>query len=165
MGFVISLNEASKIREKAQASGKKVVFTNGCFDVLHRGHVEYLSKACKLGDILIVGLNSDQSVKKLKGPNRSFFNESDRAYILSSLTFVDYVIIFEEESPIELIATLVPDTLVKGGDWPVDKIVGRDIVEKAGGKVVSIKTSVPDYSSSFFINRILSLADRTVDKA
>jgi len=116
-----------------------VVFTNGCFDLLHRGHIEYLKKAKKLGDILIVGLNSDSSVKKIKGEGRPIQGQADRAVILASLYFVDYVCIFNELTPLKLISKLIPDILAKGGDWKVKDIVGKDIVESHGGKVLSIK--------------------------
>ena len=116
----------------------KVVFTNGCFDILHVGHIQYLLEAKSLGDKLIVAVNSDESVRKLKGPERPVNHESDRALVLAALGCVDGVIIFNEETPAELIAALLPDILVKGGDWPVEKIVGSDFVIKNGGKVFSL---------------------------
>ena len=117
---------------------KKVVFTNGCFDLLHVGHVRYLQEARALGDLLIVGLNSDSSVSKLKGPDRPVQNQDDRKEILSALSCVDYVVIFYEETPIKLIENVKPDILVKGGDWAVDKIVGSQFVLGNGGQVKSL---------------------------
>jgi rfaE bifunctional protein nucleotidyltransferase chain/domain len=139
MGKIVKLQELIRLRKKARKDNKKVVFTNGCFDLLHRGHIEYLKKAKKLGDILIVGLNSDSSVKKIKGKGRPLQKQTDRASILSSLYFVDYVSIFSELTPLKLISKLIPDILVKGGDWKVKDIVGKDIVESHGGKVRNIK--------------------------
>jgi rfaE bifunctional protein nucleotidyltransferase chain/domain len=139
MGKIVKLQELIRLRKKARKDNKKVVFTNGCFDLLHRGHIEYLKKAKKLGDILIVGLNSDSSVRKIKGKGRPVQKQADRAMILTSLYFVDYVIIFGELTPLKLISALVPDILVKGGDWKVKDIVGKDIVESHGGKVLNIK--------------------------
>jgi D-beta-D-heptose 7-phosphate kinase/D-beta-D-heptose 1-phosphate adenosyltransferase len=139
MGKLVNLQELIQIREKAREQNKKVVFTNGCFDLLHRGHIEYLKKAKRLGDILIVGLNSDSSVKKIKGEGRPIQGQADRAVILASLYLVDYVCIFNELTPLKLISKLIPDILVKGGDWKVKDIVGKDIVESHGGKVLSIK--------------------------
>ncbi len=117
---------------------KKIVFTNGCFDILHRGHVSYLNEAKSLGDILIVGLNSDASVKRLKGETRPINAELDRKYVLENLRSVDFVQIFEEDTPYELIKSVQPDILVKGGDWTPDQIVGSDIVLNKGGKVLSL---------------------------
>ncbi len=134
----------------------KVVFTNGCFDIIHRGHVEYLNEAKSLGDFLVVGLNSDSSVRKLKGPERPVVHETDRAFVLSSLKSVDAVIIFEEETPYELIKFVKPDFLVKGGDWKKEDIVGSDIVEEYGGKVISLKF-VDSYSTTGLISKIKSL--------
>lgn len=117
----------------------KIVFTNGCFDLLHHGHIDYLSKASDLGDVLVIGVNSDSSVKKLnKGTNRPLQNENDRALILSSLQFVEALIIFEEDTPLELIKIIQPDVLVKGGDWKENEIVGADVVKAKGGTVVVI---------------------------
>ena len=121
-----------------QRSGKKVVFTNGCFDLLHVGHIRYLEEAKKCGDILVVGINTDASVKKLKGENRPIQKEDERAEILAALRAVDYTALFAEETPLELIKQVVPDVLVKGGDWPIAKIVGADFVLKNGGEVRSL---------------------------
>ncbi len=118
---------------------KTIVFTNGCFDILHRGHVEYLNEAKSLGDILFIGMNSDQSVKRLKGDSRPINNQDDRKYVLENLKCVDYVEIFDEDTPYELIKAVVPNILVKGGDWSVEQIVGSDIVLENGGTVQSLK--------------------------
>jgi rfaE bifunctional protein nucleotidyltransferase chain/domain len=138
MKKIVNINELKRIREIVKGEGKKVIFTNGCFDILHRGHVDYLEKAKKLGHILIVGLNSDESVKKIKGENRPIVPQDDRALVLSALGCVDYVCIFDQETPEELIKKLIPDVLVKGGDWEKENIVGRKIVEENGGKVLTI---------------------------
>ena len=130
-----------------------VVFTNGCFDILHRGHIEYLNQAKSLGKYLIIGLNSDTSVKKLKGEDRPVNNETDRAFVLGNLKCVDAVVIFGEDTPYDLIKCVKPDFLVKGGDWKEDQIVCSDIVKGYGGKVISLKF-VDSYSTSNIIERI-----------
>lgn len=119
-------------------AGGKIVFTNGCFDIIHAGHVQYLEQAKALGDNLIVGLNSDASVKRLKGETRPVNGQQNRAIVLAALSSVDYVIVFDEETPYELIKAIQPDVLVKGGDWTEDRIVGADIVQAKGGKVISL---------------------------
>lgn len=119
-----------RIVDKLKKSGKKIVFTNGCFDLIHAGHVKVFEKAKALGDVLIVGLNSDSSVKRLKGANRPLVNEKSRAYVISALRPVDYVTLFSEDTPAELIAMLKPDILVKGGDYKINEIVGRNDVKK-----------------------------------
>lgn len=124
--------------DKLKNEEKKIVFTNGCFDLLHRGHVEYLKEAKNLGDFLLIAINSDDSVRRLKGYSRPIFSESDRAEILSSLKSVDFVCLFEEDTPLEIISYLIPNILVKGGDYNLDNIVGRDVVENNGGKVITI---------------------------
>lgn len=123
---------------KYRSENKKIVFTNGCFDLLHIGHVTYLEEAKKLGDILIVGINTDSSVRKLKGPSRPIQSESDRCAILAALKSVDHTILFGEETPLQLIEKIEPDVLVKGGDWPIDKIVGSALVLARGGQVKSL---------------------------
>jgi len=120
------------------AQNKIIVFTNGCFDIIHAGHVQYLEQAKQLGEILIIGLNSDASVKRLKGSNRPINNELDRAVVMAALAAVDYVIVFTEDTPYELVKLIQPDVLVKGGDWAVDNIVGADIVFAKSGKVLSL---------------------------
>lgn len=118
---------------------RKIVFTNGCFDLLHVGHIRYLKEARHLGDVLVVGINSDSSVRKIKGPSRPIQNEADRAEILAALSCVDFVIIFEEENPINLIHKVKPDILVKGGDWKPEQILGSDFVMSYGGQVKSLQ--------------------------
>jgi len=140
-------------RERLRREGKRLVFTNGCFDLLHPGHVRYLSQARAMGDALVVALNGDRSVRKLKGEGRPILNEQERAEVVSALEAVDYVTIFEEETPRELIAALLPDVLVKGGDWPIDQIIGREEVEASGGRVVSLPY-VERLSTSEIIERV-----------
>jgi len=134
------------------------VFTNGCFDLLHPGHIQSLEQARALGDALVVGLNSDKSVRELKGPGRPVFPELERAEILAALECVDAVVIFDELTPRSVIAALLPDVLVKGGDWPSNQIVGREEVEAAGGRVVSIPV-VPGYSTTAILEKIRQGAD------
>ncbi|MGB9642785.1 MAG: D-glycero-beta-D-manno-heptose 1-phosphate adenylyltransferase [Candidatus Ratteibacteria bacterium] len=133
-----SLKELQKIVENLKIQKKKIVFTNGCFDILHAGHLHLLEKAKKKGDILIVGLNSDESVRKLKGNNRPIIPEKDRAYLLSGLSCVDYCVIFNEETPAHVIKAIRPDVLVKGADYKHGEIVGEDIVRAHKGKVLRI---------------------------
>lgn len=137
-------------------SGKKVVFTNGCFDILHVGHVKYLQEAKAQGDILVVGINADASVRKLKGEQRPIQNEVDRGEVLSALACVDYVAIFEEDTPENLIKLIKPDVLVKGGDWKVEQIVGSDFVMSYGGKVKSLQF-VQGKSTTNIVSKILKL--------
>jgi len=132
------------------------VFTNGCFDLLHLGHLQYLQEAKKLGDVLIVGINSDTSVKKIKGPSRPINDQSTRATMLASLKMVDHVIIFNEETPLNLIKAIMPDVLVKGGDWSIEKIIGADIVMNNGGTVKSL-TFKEGYSTTSIIEKIKNL--------
>jgi len=143
----------SLIRQ-ARENHKRIVFTNGCFDLMHVGHTRYLQAAKGLGDLLIVGVNSDKSVKALdKAPDRPIVPEAQRAEVLASLGCVDYVVIFDEPDPLDLITSLQPDVLVKGGDWAFDRIVGRDVVERRGGTVKTIPL-VPDMSTTSLIERI-----------
>jgi rfaE bifunctional protein nucleotidyltransferase chain/domain len=132
---------------------KKIVFTNGCFDILHRGHVTYLAEARKLGDLLVLGLNSDASVKRLKGPERPINNEEDRKYVMSQLKSIDFVEIFDQDTPLELIEKISPKVLVKGGDWKIEQIVGGKEVIKNGGNVYSLKF-VDGYSTTSIIHKI-----------
>jgi D-beta-D-heptose 7-phosphate kinase/D-beta-D-heptose 1-phosphate adenosyltransferase len=141
-------------REKR--NGRKVVFTNGCFDLLHPGHIRSLESARAFGDVLIVGINSDSSVRTLKGPGRPVIPQHERAEILASLECVDAVLIFDEPTPQKVIAALLPDVLVKGGDWPGDQIVGREEVEAAGGRVERIDI-IDSYSTSSLLEKIRSL--------
>lgn len=154
MNGLKSLDEIKAIRKKLKDQKKKVVFTNGCFDLIHAGHVDYLTKARELGDVLIVGLNSDTSVKRIKGNKRPILMEKERSFIISSLKPVDYVVLFNEDTPANLITEIIPDILVKGADWAVENIVGKDIVESNGGQVKTIRF-VNDQSTSKIINSIL----------
>ena len=153
MGQVIDIDVLQTKRNALRQQKKSVVFTNGCFDILHRGHVEYLTKAKALGDILIVGVNSDTSVRKIKGKDRPIVCEEDRAYLIANLCPVDFVCIFNDDTPLSLISSLIPDVLVKGADWEIDAIVGKDIVEKNGGRVATIDFT-PNRSTSGIIERI-----------
>lgn len=139
MGEVIAWNQIDSKLLPLRQQNKKIVFTNGCFDLLHVGHVRYLQEAKSLGDFLVVGINTDRSVQVLKGPTRPIQNENDRAEILSSLAAVDLVVIFDEETPAELIQVVKPHFLVKGGDWKPETIVGHDFVTSYGGQVFSLK--------------------------
>jgi D-beta-D-heptose 7-phosphate kinase/D-beta-D-heptose 1-phosphate adenosyltransferase len=135
---IIPFSRIGALAHQLSASGKSIVFTNGCFDILHAGHVAYLSQAKALGDILVLGLNSDASVRRLKGVSRPVNTQDNRALVLAGLSAVDYVCIFEEDTPYELISEVLPDILVKGGDWAPSDIVGSDIVLARGGKVLSL---------------------------
>ena len=143
-----------RIVEDLKKKGKRIVFTNGCFDLLHLGHIRYLEKAKFLGDILVVGVNSDRSVQSLKGPERPILPEEERAEILSGLECVDYITLFDELTPLELISSLQPHILVKGGDWAKETTVGREVVERSGGEVV-ILPFVEGSSTSNLIETIL----------
>ncbi len=143
-----------KEREQLREAGLKLVFTNGCFDLLHPGHVRYLTEARQLGDRLIVAVNTDEIVAKLKGKARPLVSIEERMEVLSALVVVNYVIPFEEETPARVIQELVPDVLVKGGDWPLDQIVGRDTVEAAGGRVISLPFAA-GYSTTGLIEQIV----------
>jgi D-glycero-beta-D-manno-heptose 1-phosphate adenylyltransferase len=136
--YVKTIDELLEIRNELKRQNKKIVFTNGVFDILHAGHVDYLTKTKEKGDVLIVAVNSDASVKRIKGPLRPVVPQQERAFIISSLKPVDYVTIFEEDTPYETIKKIIPDVLIKGADWAVDKIAGKDIVEANGGKVETI---------------------------
>ena len=138
MGRVMGREALIDERRRLRTEGKRVVFTNGCFDLLHPGHVRYLREARSLGDLLVVALNSDASVRLLKGSGRPILNQDERSEIIAALQVVDYVTVFDEETPRELIARLLPDVLVKGGDWALESIVGREEVEAAGGRVLSL---------------------------
>ena len=149
------------VRADLAAQGQVVVFTNGCFDILHRGHVEYLEKARQCGDALVIGLNSDDSVRRLKGAYRPLVPEADRAFLLAALAAVDYVTIFPEDTPQSLIEALQPDVLVKGGDYQLNTIVGREVVEKHGGRVLTIPL-VPNRSTSNIIQTIVDLTKQGI---
>jgi rfaE bifunctional protein nucleotidyltransferase chain/domain len=149
----MTVAEAAAFAESLRRAGKRVVFTNGVFDLLHPGHVRYLQQARAFGDALIVGVNSDRSVREVKGPDRPITSEDERAEILAALVCVDAVVIFDESTPHVLISALQPDVLVKGADWAEDAIVGRDIVEARGGRVVRADIS-QGYSTSAIVDRI-----------
>ncbi len=155
-----TLKALIRIRKGLKRRRKTVVFTNGCFDILHRGHIEYLKKAKSLGDVLIVGLNSDASVREIKGRKRPIVPQDDRAEIIASLEMVDYVLIFKETTPLQVIHELVPDVLVKGGDYTVDKIVGSKIVESEGGRVITVR-QVPGRSTKNIIRKIVNRYGQT----
>lgn len=152
-GKVRSLAELKAVAAQAKRAGKKIVFTNGCFDLLHRGHLHLLTEAKKLGDLLIVALNSDLSVQKIKGPNRPILPETERSELIAALEVVDYVTSFDEPDPYRIIKELKPDVLVKGGDWGGDAIVGREIVEEAGGEVAIIPY-LEGHSTTHIIDKI-----------
>ena len=156
MTKILAVEELVRKREALRRDGLAVVFTNGCFDLLHPGHVRYLADARSLGDVLVVALNSDRSVRILKGEGRPILNEQERAEVVAALQAVDYVTIFDQETPLALIARLLPDILVKGGDWSVDEIVGREEVEAAGGKVLSLPY-IEGKSTTEIIERIKGL--------
>lgn len=160
------MDKLAPIREKILTGGgldrwlavskfkkRKIVFTNGCFDVLHPGHIQYLAQAAGLADLLLIGLNTDESVKKLKGPSRPYLDEDSRALILASLSFVSAVVLFNEETPYDLIKIVQPDFLVKGGDYKVEEIVGYDIVKARGGEVLTFDL-VRGFSSTGILNKI-----------
>jgi len=150
---IVSQQELSEARVMLKANGKKVVFTNGCFDILHRGHVEYLQDAAALGDVLVIGLNDDSSVRRLKSADRPIVAEEDRAFLLAALEMVDYVTLFTDDTPLSLITSLLPDVLVKGGDYNRDTIVGADVVEKNGGQI-SVIPLTPGRSTTGIVERI-----------
>ncbi len=152
---LIQLEQFLIIRDSLKQTNKKVVFTNGCFDILHAGHVDYLVKAKACGDVLIVGLNSDKSIRKIKGEKRPIINELERAYILHNLKSVDFVILFDEPTPQSLIELIIPDILIKGDDWSIENIVGREIVERHGGIVKTIKF-ITTQSTSTIIQKVLN---------
>jgi rfaE bifunctional protein nucleotidyltransferase chain/domain len=150
---ILTIDEAILRFAREKRNVRRIVFTNGCFDLLHPGHIGSLEQARELGDALIVGLNSDASVRELKGPGRPVLPERERAEILAALECVDAVVIFDEPTPREVITRLLPDVLVKGGDWPGDQIVGREEVEASGGRVVLIPV-VPGYSTTGILRKI-----------
>lgn len=149
-----SAQEIKELINKYKTENKKVVFTNGCFDLIHAGHLDYLKKAKEMGDILIVGLNSDSSVKRIKGDKRPILNEDERYFLISNLKPVDYAVLFEEDTPEKIINELIPDVLVKGADWSIENIVGKETVEKNGGVVKTIEF-VNNQSTSKIITDIV----------
>ena len=152
-GKIKSGKALGRMISSLKASGKKIVFTNGCFDIIHVGHVDYLDKARRMGDLLVVGLNSDDSVKRIKGPSRPVNGESARAKVLSALIPVDFITIFGEDTPERLIKMLKPDILVKGGDWKAENIVGASFVKTYGGKV-KVVPFVNGFSTTSVISRL-----------
>jgi D-glycero-beta-D-manno-heptose 1-phosphate adenylyltransferase len=156
MGLILTRNEAVRFVGEQRAAGRRIVFTNGVFDILHPGHVRYLAEAKAHGDVLIVGVNSDASVRRLeKGPDRPLNPELERAEILAALRVVDAAVVFDEDTPHEIVSALQPDILAKGADWAADAIVGRDVVEARGGRVVRIELSA-GYSTSAIVERLRS---------
>jgi len=156
MGIILAIDELINIRKAIKSNNKKLVFTNGCFDILHKGHIDYLNESKKLGDYLVVGINSDTSVRALKGLKRPILPQEERAFIVSNLNAVDFVCIFNEETPLKLIENVLPDLLVKGADWSIDNVVGKDVVEKNGGKVMTINLT-PNKSTTNMIETILKI--------
>ena len=153
MNKLTRLDELTEITKRLKKESKRIVFTNGCFDLLHLGHIRYLKEARRRGDILIVGLNSDNSARSLKGKDRPLVKEKDRAEILSALEAVNYIVIFDELTPKNLIDKIIPNVLAKGGDWKKEEVVGKDTVEAHGGEVIIIP-EVRGYSTSTLINKI-----------
>lgn len=150
---IVPFADISSITGEWKAGGEKIVFTNGCFDLIHRGHIDYLAKASGLGNRLVIGLNSDDSVKKLKGSSRPYQDEISRAMVLASLFFTDAIVLFNEETPIELIKEVLPDVLVKGEDYLPEDIVGYDVVTSNGGEVKTLKF-ISGYSTSLIVEKI-----------
>ena len=150
-----TLSEVAEIAAQARQQGQSVVFTNGCFDLLHRGHVHILREARASGDLLIVGINSDTSVRSIKGPLRPILPQTDRIELIAAMEMVDYVVLFDEPDPYRVIAAIKPNVLAKGGDWSAEKIVGADIVEQNGGRVAVIPY-LPGFSTTEIIERIRS---------
>ncbi|NOZ46917.1 MAG: D-glycero-beta-D-manno-heptose 1-phosphate adenylyltransferase [Chlorobi bacterium] len=151
--MILEKGKLKEILDNLKSENKKIVFTNGCFDIIHSGHITYLYKAKSFGDVLIIGLNSDDSVRRLKGESRPINNQSDRAFVLSALRMIDYITIFNEDTPLELIKELKPNVLVKGGDYTIETIVGADFVKENGGDV-RIVPLVKGKSTSEIINKI-----------
>jgi rfaE bifunctional protein nucleotidyltransferase chain/domain len=162
MGEVLSLERMIAERGRLRGQKRKVVFTNGCFDLIHPGHIRVLREARSLGDVLIVAINSDRSVRELKGSHRPIMNENERAEVLAALACVDYVITFDDLTPRETIRAIEPDVLVKGGDYTPDTIVGRDEVEAMGGVVKSL-SYIDGFSTSDLIERIIRLSQRDTE--
>ncbi len=159
MGKIVSQDELVQIAAREKSAGRRLVFTNGCFDLLHPGHVRCLADARRLGDLLIVAVNSDQSVRGNKGTDRPLVPQQDRAEVLAALASVDYVTIFDEPTPRDLIARVLPNILVKGADWALDQVAGREEVEAAGGQVVSIPLA-QGYSTTRLVEKIRNAAGK-----
>jgi D-beta-D-heptose 7-phosphate kinase/D-beta-D-heptose 1-phosphate adenosyltransferase len=156
---VLTRQQAARWAAQARAEGKRIVFTNGVFDLLHPGHVRYLSQARACGDVLIVAVNSDRSVRAIKGPERPINPEEERAEVLAALAAVDAVVVFEEDDPHAIISAIQPDILVKGADWAADRIIGRDVVEARGGRVIRIAVA-PGFSTTGMIEKIRRIRGR-----
>jgi rfaE bifunctional protein nucleotidyltransferase chain/domain len=150
---ILTKNELDDILLQIREKGLTIVFTNGCFDILHKGHIRYLADASDLADVFIIGLNTDSSVKRLKGPNRPLQDQESRAISLSALVFVDYVVLFGEDTPLELLKIIRPNILVKGGDYQIETIVGYDLVTSSGGRVIALPL-VKGYSTTAIIKKI-----------
>lgn len=163
MGQIVSVNELVGLRKTWRETRKKVVFTNGCFDIIHRGHIEYLTKAKAMGDVLIVALNTDRSVHRLKGDSRPIIPQEDRGVIVANLVPVDYVCFFDEDTPLNVITHLLPDVLVKGADWNINEVVGGDVVERQGGHVTTIDY-VRNKSTTNIIQDILKRFSRQTEE-
>ncbi len=163
MGKTVSIKRLSLELKKLRKKGKKIVFTNGCFDIIHAGHVRYLRKARSLGDLLVVGLNSDSSVRRIKGGLRPIVPQKERAEVMGALSFVDYVVIFNESTPIRLIKAVKPDILAKGADWAAKNIAGADIVKETGGRVARIPL-VKGRSTTNIIKKILTIHKLDTEK-
>ena len=156
MDKIVTFSEIKILSRQYKDAEKTIVFTNGCFDILHAGHVKYLTHAAELGDILILGLNSDDSVKRIKGKKRPVLDQDHRAYVIAALECIDHVVLFDEPDPGKLIETICPDVLVKGADWPEDQIIGADVVKRNGGRIERV-TLEPDISTTKIIERIGTL--------
>ena len=161
---ILEIEDVAQKANTLRRAGKRLVFTNGCFDILHAGHIRYLAAARSKGDILVVGLNSDESVKNIKDAHRPIMNQEQRAEILAGLWCVDYITIFNEPDPLKLIKDIMPDVLVKGADWREQNIIGADVVKAGGGEVVRVSV-VPDISTSRIIERIVKRYGFTEPKA
>ncbi|MCA0445517.1 MAG: D-glycero-beta-D-manno-heptose 1-phosphate adenylyltransferase [Bacteroidetes bacterium] len=155
-GKILTIDEFIPIRKELKSSGKKLVFTNGVFDILHKGHVDYLFKARNLGDAMVIAVNSDSSVKRIKGDKRPINSELDRAFLLAALRCVDFVVFFSDDTPHQVISEIIPDYLVKGADWDVSKVVGKEIVEANGGKVLTVELT-PERSTTNVIEKVLTV--------
>ncbi len=151
---LVPINKIAALMKSLEKKGKSVVFTNGCFDLIHPGHIKLLKQAKKYGDILFLGINSDKSIRKIKGPSRPVMKEKERITVLSAIEYIDFISVFNEPTPIKLIEKIRPGALVKGSDWPKSKIAGKEFVESYGGKVFTIKLK-PKISTSSLIKRIL----------
>jgi D-beta-D-heptose 7-phosphate kinase/D-beta-D-heptose 1-phosphate adenosyltransferase len=156
MGKVVSLRKLTAETIDARAEGQSIAFTNGCFDIIHAGHVRYLKRAKSMADILVVGMNSDRSIRAIKGPDRPIVPGRERAEVLASLDAVDYVVLFSEATPLKLIEAIRPDVLVKGADWAAHEIIGADVVKETGGRVARVRL-VKGRSTTNIIKRILEL--------